>query len=110
MILESPVVPVIEGDTVILRCRNKMASFNLTAHFYKDGVLIRSSDTGTLLIHNVSKSDEGLYKCNAAGAEDSPESQLKVRGEGILKRQRWTKKIYVTKRTCLVKFGNSCLG
>ncbi|XP_031137499.1 protein sidekick-like [Sander lucioperca] len=80
VILESPVLPVMEGDAVTLRCRTKRtSSFNLTADFYKDGRLIRSSSTGTLTIHSVSNSDEGLYKCNVSGAGESPDGWLTVR-------------------------------
>ncbi|XP_045920666.1 uncharacterized protein LOC123980359 isoform X2 [Micropterus dolomieu] len=78
VILDSPVLPVMEGDDVTLSCRNKNTS-NLIADFYKDGRLIRSSSTGNMTIHSVSKSDEGLYKCNISGT-GSPDSWLTVRG------------------------------
>ncbi|XP_038588281.1 high affinity immunoglobulin gamma Fc receptor I-like [Micropterus salmoides] len=77
VILEIPVLPVMEGDDVTLSCRNKNIS-NLIADFYKDGRLIRSSSTGNMTIHSVSKSDEGLYKCKFSGA-GSPDSWLIVR-------------------------------
>ncbi|XP_051251154.1 high affinity immunoglobulin epsilon receptor subunit alpha-like [Dicentrarchus labrax] len=76
VILESPALPVIEGEPVTLRCRKK--SSNLKADFYKDGFFIRSSSTGEMIIHNVSKSDEGLYKCKISGAGESAESWLAV--------------------------------
>ncbi|XP_047241482.1 low affinity immunoglobulin gamma Fc region receptor II-a-like isoform X1 [Girardinichthys multiradiatus] len=80
VILENPALPVAEGEAVILRCiHNKASSFNLT-QFYKDGLLIGSSSTGTVTIRDVSRSDEGLYKCNITGAGESPESWLSVRG------------------------------
>ncbi|XP_074480455.1 low affinity immunoglobulin gamma Fc region receptor II-b-like isoform X1 [Sebastes fasciatus] len=79
VILESPVLPVTEGDDVTLSCRTKTTSSNLTADFYKDGLLIRSSSTGEMTIHSVSWSDEGLYKCNISGVGGSPESRLTVR-------------------------------
>ncbi|XP_037615079.1 low affinity immunoglobulin gamma Fc region receptor II-a-like isoform X2 [Sebastes umbrosus] len=79
VILESPVLPVMEGDDVTLSCRNKKTSSDLTADFYKDGRLIRSSSTGNMTIHSVSKSDEGLYKCNISGAGGSPQSWLAIR-------------------------------
>ncbi|XP_078020861.1 low affinity immunoglobulin gamma Fc region receptor II-like [Epinephelus lanceolatus] len=81
VILESPVLPVEEGNNVTLTCRKKMSSLHLTAGFYKDGLLIRSSSTGEMTIHSVSKSDEGLYKCHISGAGGSPESWMAVRGE-----------------------------
>ncbi|XP_018544873.1 low affinity immunoglobulin gamma Fc region receptor II-b-like isoform X2 [Lates calcarifer] len=80
VILESPVLPVQEGDAVTLRCINRAtSSANLTAQFYKDNLFIASSSTGNMTIYNVSKSDEGLYKCNISGAGESPDSWLAVR-------------------------------
>lgn len=80
-ILESPVLPVMEGDTVKLGCRKKSTSSNLTAEFFKDGLFMESSSTGGIIIHSFSKSYEGLYKCRLSGAGESPESWLPVRGE-----------------------------
>ncbi|XP_035530983.1 low affinity immunoglobulin gamma Fc region receptor II-b-like [Morone saxatilis] len=80
VILESPVLPLMEGDHVTLHCINRMDSAsNLMTDFYKDGFLIRSSSTGNMTIHSVSKSDEGLYKCNISGVGESPDSWLTVR-------------------------------
>ncbi|KAK9525103.1 hypothetical protein VZT92_017438 [Zoarces viviparus] len=79
VILESPVLPVAEGAAVTLRCRNKTTSSNITAHFYKDGLLIRSSSTGNISILSVSRSDEGLYKCRIPDGGESAESWLTVR-------------------------------
>lgn len=82
MILESPVLPVQDGEAATLRCtRRTTSSSSLTAEFYKDGVLIGSSSTGNMTMHGVSKSDEGLYKCTISGAGESPDSWLAVRGE-----------------------------
>ncbi|XP_071382263.1 low affinity immunoglobulin gamma Fc region receptor III-A-like isoform X2 [Centroberyx affinis] len=78
VILESPVRPVMKGDAVTLNCTTKTPS-NLPADFYKDGFLIRSDSTGEMTIHSVSKSDEGLYKCDISGVGESPESWLAVR-------------------------------
>ncbi|XP_076733811.1 sialoadhesin-like [Maylandia zebra] len=78
VILESPAVPVMEGEAVTLRCRNKMSLSNIAADFYKNGVHNRSSSSGSLTIQGVLKSDEGLYKCKIAGAGESPESWLSV--------------------------------
>ncbi|KAM4537480.1 sialoadhesin-like isoform 1-T1 [Odontesthes bonariensis] len=81
VILESPALPLWEGEAVTLRCTNKDSpSSNLTAEFYKDGLLIGSSATGTMTIFGVSTSDEGLYKCNISGAGESPDSWLFVPG------------------------------
>ena len=81
MILESPVRPVMEGDNVTLRCRDKENSTNLRADFYKDGVFMQSSPVAEMTINSVSKSDGGLYRCSISGVGTSPESWLAVRGE-----------------------------
>ncbi|XP_039677809.1 uncharacterized protein LOC120572546 [Perca fluviatilis] len=76
VIMGSPVLPVMEGEAVTLSCRQKQTSTNLTTQFFKDGHLMEKSSTGIMTIHNVSKSDEGLYKCRISGARESPESWL----------------------------------
>uniref|UniRef100_A0A3Q1IGK6 Ig-like domain-containing protein n=1 Tax=Anabas testudineus TaxID=64144 RepID=A0A3Q1IGK6_ANATE len=81
VILEIPALPVMEGEAVTLRCRNKTTSSQNSADFYNYGVLINSSSTGNMIIHNVSKSNEGLYKCSISGAGESAESWLMVKGE-----------------------------
>ncbi|GAA6231127.1 low affinity immunoglobulin gamma Fc region receptor II-like isoform X2 [Lates japonicus] len=83
VILESPVLPVMEGDNVTLSCTYVTNSFsNITSYFYKDELFIGSSSTGNLTIHSVSKSDEGFYKCKISGGEQSPDSWLTVREAG----------------------------
>ncbi|XP_064881201.1 low affinity immunoglobulin gamma Fc region receptor III-A-like [Oncorhynchus nerka] len=77
VILESPALPVTEGDSVTLRCRYLGTPSDLTADFYKDGSLIRTETTGEMTIPAVSKSDEGLYKCTNSKGE-SPESWMTV--------------------------------
>ncbi|XP_049922614.1 uncharacterized protein LOC126403844 [Epinephelus moara] len=80
VILDSPALPVMEGDTVTLSCRTKTtSSSSLTADFYKDGLLIASSSTGNMTMHSVSVSDEGFYKCSVSGFGESPDSWLAVR-------------------------------
>uniref|UniRef100_A0AAQ6IGD8 Ig-like domain-containing protein n=1 Tax=Anabas testudineus TaxID=64144 RepID=A0AAQ6IGD8_ANATE len=79
VILEIPALPVMEGEAVTLRCRNKTTSSQTLADFYQYGILINSSSTGNMIIHNVSKSDEGVYKCSISGAGESAESRLIVR-------------------------------
>ncbi|XP_025760899.1 Fc receptor-like protein 5 [Oreochromis niloticus] len=78
VILESPAGPVMEGEAVTLRCRNKMLSSSIAADFYKYGHHIGSSSVGNFTIHRVSKGDEGLYKCKISGGGESPESWLSV--------------------------------
>ncbi|XP_029932743.1 Fc receptor-like protein 5 [Myripristis murdjan] len=79
VVLESPVLPVMEGSDVTLRCKAKTTPSNLTADFYKDGFLFGNGSTGEMTIHSVSKSDEGFYKCSISDSEESPESWLAVR-------------------------------
>uniref|UniRef100_A0AAZ3NSW1 Ig-like domain-containing protein n=1 Tax=Oncorhynchus tshawytscha TaxID=74940 RepID=A0AAZ3NSW1_ONCTS len=82
VILESPALPVTEGDSVTLRCRYQVTPSNLTADFYKDGSLIRKETTREMTIPAVSESDEGLYKCTNS-EEESPESWMTVTGENM---------------------------
>ncbi|XP_053199229.1 Fc receptor-like protein 5 [Scomber japonicus] len=84
VILQSPVLPVMEGDDVTLHCKTKTS--NLPAGFYKDGSLIRTEPAGHMTIHHVSKSDEGLYKCNSSHGE-SPSSWISVTGKPTTKAQ-----------------------
>uniref|UniRef100_A0AAX7SNJ5 Ig-like domain-containing protein n=1 Tax=Astatotilapia calliptera TaxID=8154 RepID=A0AAX7SNJ5_ASTCA len=74
VILQSPVLPVMEGDDVTLLCETKTTPSNLPAAFYKDGSLIRKQPTGHMTIQHVSRSDEGLYKCDISGHGESPSS------------------------------------
>eukprot|EP00063_Salmo_salar_P037221 XP_014012056.1 PREDICTED: uncharacterized protein LOC106578034 [Salmo salar] len=80
VILESPVHPVTEGDSVTLTCTFRYQETNpkLKTDFYKDGVLIKNETTGEMTIPTVSKSDEGFYKCKS-GERESPESWVTVR-------------------------------
>ncbi|XP_026225085.1 Fc receptor-like B [Anabas testudineus] len=79
VILEIPALPVMEGEAVTLTCRNKTTSSQTSADFYQYGVLISNSSTGNMTIHDVSKSNEGLYKCSISGAGESAESWLTVK-------------------------------
>ncbi|XP_038586885.1 cell adhesion molecule 2-like [Micropterus salmoides] len=81
VILQSPVLPVMEGHDVTLHCKTKTPPSNLPAGFYKDGSLIRTEPTGHMTIHHVNKSDEGLYKCNISGRGESPSSWISVTGK-----------------------------
>ncbi|XP_054456939.1 sialoadhesin-like isoform X1 [Anoplopoma fimbria] len=71
VILRSPVLPVMEGHDVTLSCRTTTSS-NLPAGFYKDGSFIRTEPEGHMTIQHVTKSDEGLYRCNMTGGESPP--------------------------------------
>uniref|UniRef100_A0A3P9LHC0 Ig-like domain-containing protein n=1 Tax=Oryzias latipes TaxID=8090 RepID=A0A3P9LHC0_ORYLA len=89
LILEAPVRPVTEGEdaTLTCRCKDLIPACGYKANFYKDSVLIGSSFPGnmTITIQNVSRSDQGLYKCSASGLGESPESWMTVRGNERLK-------------------------
>uniref|UniRef100_A0AAZ1XUC4 Ig-like domain-containing protein n=1 Tax=Oreochromis aureus TaxID=47969 RepID=A0AAZ1XUC4_OREAU len=78
VILQSPVLPVMEGDDVTLLCKTKTTPSNLPAAFYKDGSLIRKQPTGHMTIQHVSRSDEGLYKCDISGHGESNSSWITV--------------------------------
>ncbi|XP_044040167.1 low affinity immunoglobulin gamma Fc region receptor II-like isoform X1 [Siniperca chuatsi] len=83
VILQSPVLPVMEGHDVTLHCKPKTPPSDRPAAFYKDGSLISTEPTGHMTIHHVSKSDEGLYKCHISRHGESPPSWISVTG-GIL--------------------------
>ncbi|XP_063319095.1 low affinity immunoglobulin gamma Fc region receptor II-like [Pelmatolapia mariae] len=81
VILQSPVLPVMEGDDVTLLCKTMTTFSNLPAAFYKDGSLIRKQPAGHMTIQHVSRSDEGLYKCDISGHGESPSSWITVTGK-----------------------------
>ncbi|XP_050962152.1 Fc receptor-like protein 5 [Labeo rohita] len=77
VILESPVHPVTEGDTLTLHCLNQHSTPpNIRADFYKDGSLIQNRTTD-MIISTVSKSHEGFYYCKHPDGE-SPKSWISV--------------------------------
>ncbi|KTF71920.1 hypothetical protein cypCar_00049184, partial [Cyprinus carpio] len=83
VILESPVHPVTEGDSLTLRCLYKFITPPiLRADFYKDGSLIQNQTT-EMIITTVSKSHEGFYYCKHPEREESPKSWISVRGETV---------------------------
>ncbi|XP_039907826.1 low affinity immunoglobulin gamma Fc region receptor II-like isoform X2 [Simochromis diagramma] len=80
VILEISAFPVMEGENVTLGCRKKGMPSNLPADFYKDGHKLETGYGGKITIPNVSKSNEGLYKCIFSEFQGkSPESWLTVR-------------------------------
>ncbi|CAI5660109.1 unnamed protein product [Oreochromis niloticus] len=98
VILQSPVLPVMEGDDVTLLCKTKTTPSNLPAAFYKDGSLIRKQPTGHMTIQHVSRSDEGLYKCDISGHGESPSSWITVT-------ENDSTGIYSTVRTEAISYG-----
>ncbi|KAI4897006.1 hypothetical protein NFI96_009093, partial [Prochilodus magdalenae] len=82
VILDSPVHPVTEGDSLTLCCLYRSTKpSNLTADFYRDGSLLQTQTTGEMIIRTVSKSDEGLYHCTHPEKGESPKSWLSVRDD-----------------------------
>uniref|UniRef100_A0A673KB32 Ig-like domain-containing protein n=1 Tax=Sinocyclocheilus rhinocerous TaxID=307959 RepID=A0A673KB32_9TELE len=78
VILENPVHPVTEGDTLTLRCLDQnTTSLNLRADFYKDGSLIQNQTT-EMIISTVSKLHEGFYYCKHPERGESPKSWISV--------------------------------
>ncbi|XP_068564189.1 low affinity immunoglobulin gamma Fc region receptor III-A-like [Cebidichthys violaceus] len=80
VILESPALPVTEGDEVTLLCTNKEGKNgnNPSAKFFKDGVSIGTRAAGNVTFVKVSRSDEGLYHCELPTGGTSPQSWLAV--------------------------------
>ncbi|XP_043101551.1 titin-like [Puntigrus tetrazona] len=79
VILESSVDPLVEGDTLTLRCLHQSTNSSiLGADFYKDGSLVQNQTTGEMNITTVSKSHEGFYYCKTQRGE-SPKSWISVR-------------------------------
>ncbi|KAK2899576.1 low affinity immunoglobulin gamma Fc region receptor II-like [Channa argus] len=81
VILESPVSPVMEGDSVTLRCTTQSNSSATRASiFMKSRSPVGAAITGYMTIPVVSKSSEGLYMCVVTDIGASAESWLTVRG------------------------------
>ncbi|XP_062849699.1 B-cell receptor CD22-like [Trichomycterus rosablanca] len=80
VILEIPVHPVTEGESLTLHCLyRKTKPSNLRADFYKDGSVVQNQTSGEMMIHQVSKSDEGFYHCKYPEGGESPKSWVSIR-------------------------------
>ncbi|MGH0171628.1 UNVERIFIED_CONTAM: hypothetical protein FKN15_061530 [Acipenser sinensis] len=64
VILQAPPQPVFEGDTLTMRCHDRVNKAT-RAVFYKDNKELQSRAGTELSVDRVSKSDEGFYKCRA---------------------------------------------
>uniref|UniRef100_A0A3B4AQY7 Ig-like domain-containing protein n=1 Tax=Periophthalmus magnuspinnatus TaxID=409849 RepID=A0A3B4AQY7_9GOBI len=91
VILESPVLPVMVGDNVTLRCiTNTNLEPSTKFDFYKDGVRVDTSSSGELTLYNISLSDQGLYKCNIFENEFSTENWLQCPDQPVMEGEKVT--------------------
>ncbi|KAM3590876.1 uncharacterized protein V6R79_018121 [Siganus canaliculatus] len=83
VILQSPVLPVDQGQNVTLSCQAKTSDEDtLPADFYKDGSFIGAGPEGHMTLLHVSKADEGKYSCSIRDQGQSPPSWMSVSGHG----------------------------
>ncbi|MGH0185722.1 UNVERIFIED_CONTAM: hypothetical protein FKN15_022137 [Acipenser sinensis] len=83
VILQTPLQPVFEGDSLTLRCR--VRGYTPTrVTFYKDNKELQSQAGTELSVDRVSKSDEGSYKCRVWSSHYSAEVRVSARGRFIL--------------------------
>ncbi|XP_030635211.1 sialoadhesin-like [Chanos chanos] len=93
VILESPVHPVTEGDTLTLRCRYRYEPSDLRADFHRDGLVLQNQTIGEMTIPAVSKSAEGLYWCKNPERGESPKSWITAQKNRRVKRQNSTNQV-----------------
>lgn len=81
VILEIPALPVMTGSDVTLCCTPKEGE-RRKSYFFRDNVTLGSGPEGKWILSNVQRSDEGLYSCHTDIHPRSPQSRLRVRGQG----------------------------
>ncbi|KAK7909593.1 hypothetical protein WMY93_014277 [Mugilogobius chulae] len=82
LILQSPVFPVDEGDSVTMRCSYEgmeKNTQNFNASFFKNDLYVGDSPGGVMVINSVTKDDEGQYHCKHPTKGQSPQSRLEVK-------------------------------
>ncbi|XP_051249559.1 uncharacterized protein LOC127359632 [Dicentrarchus labrax] len=85
VVMESPSLPVLEGEDVMLRCLHRSSTTNeITSNFraiyYKNGRPIGHTTDGSIFtLKAVTKADEGVYKCRHPVDRDSPDSWITVK-------------------------------
>ncbi|XP_012712547.1 low affinity immunoglobulin gamma Fc region receptor II [Fundulus heteroclitus] len=84
VILESPALPVMEGDNVMLRCSYKErydpnASSDFPAVFYQNDTFFGKRSEGKMILQKVSMSSKGFYKCQHPTKGESLPSWLEVK-------------------------------
>ncbi|XP_073330638.1 sialoadhesin-like isoform X2 [Pagrus major] len=83
-VMESPRLPVLEGEDVMLHCLHinkttKEIASNLRATFYKNDRVLKWGTQGNWTLTAETKADEGLYKCVIHGHRDTHESWITVK-------------------------------
>ncbi|KAL3051008.1 hypothetical protein OYC64_001308 [Pagothenia borchgrevinki] len=95
VVLESPPLPVMEGEDVMLRCflrdkKTKEIRFNLHTSYDKNNRLIDNrlgrgpfEQEGNFTLKAVTKADEGVYNCEMPGGGNSHASWLSVKARPV---------------------------